>query len=144
VSENLPPEEKLADEFKNLGKNLADLLQAAWDNPERKRVQQELENGFSDLGSTLKSEAESWAESPTGQRLKTDLEELSERIRNAETREKVRVEVLGILRNVNDELQKVIDKWAVPQAEKAAAGTAAEDQATGADQAEADNAEEVG
>ena len=42
-------ESNIADEFKNLGKNIGDLLKTAWDNPERKRVQQEIENGFNDL-----------------------------------------------------------------------------------------------
>ena len=104
-------ESNIADEFKNLGKNIGDLLKTAWDNPERKRVQQEIENGFNDLANTLKREAEIFSESQTGQRLKSDVEDLGERLRNAEAREKLRQEVLGILQTANTELQKVVDKW---------------------------------
>jgi hypothetical protein len=116
MSENPIPDESLGDEFKNLGKNLSDLLRTAWDNPERKRVQQEIETSLNDLGNLIKREAESFSESPTGQRLKSDVEELGERVRSAETREKVRKEVLDIMKNANAELQKIIDRWSAPSA----------------------------
>ena len=119
MSENPAPDESLADEFKNLGQNISDLLRTAWDNPERKRVQDEIMTSFNDLGDTLKREAEHFAESPTGQRFKSDMEDFGERVRNAETREKVRMEVLGILQNANSELQNVIDKWSAPEEESA-------------------------
>lgn len=115
MSEKPTPEENLADEFHNLGQNLLGVLRAAWENPERKRVQQEFEKGLSELGTALKREAEYFAESPTSQRLKADVEGISERIRTTETQEKVRQEVLNILQTANVELQKVIERWAPGQ-----------------------------
>ena len=123
MSENLPPKETLADELKNLGQNLVDLLYAAWDNPERKRVQQEISNNLNEVGDVLKREADSFAESDTAKRFKADMEDMGERIRNSETQEKVRTEVLNILQTANSELQKVIDKW---QPEEADADPAAD------------------
>jgi hypothetical protein len=111
MSESTPPEENLADEFRNLGKNLANALQAAWDNPERKRIVKEVETNLNELGDTLKNEAEHFSESPTAQRLKSDIEQLGERVRSSETQEKVRREVIKILQSANNELKKVIDRW---------------------------------
>jgi len=111
MSENLPPKESLADEFHNLGQNLVDLIYAAWEKPERKRVQQEIENNLNEVGNVLKREADSFSESATAQRLKSDMDGLGERIRSSETQDKVRKEVLNILQTANSELQSVINKW---------------------------------
>ncbi len=115
MNDNLPPEESLADEFRNLGKNLADALRAGWESPERKRLQQEIESGLTDLGATLKREVDNFASSPTGQQLKTDVEQLHERVRSGETQEKVRQELLNALKTANAELQRVINQWSAPR-----------------------------
>lgn len=120
MSDNPNPEEEtkgqtLADELNNLGDNLSDLLRTAWDNPERKRVQGEIEGGFNEFANLVKREAESFSESETGQRFKNDIDEFGQRIRSAEARERVRLEVLSIMQNANAELKKVIDKWSPPE-----------------------------
>ena len=117
MTENTPPEENLADEFRNLGKNLAEALQSAWDNPERKRIVEDVETNLNELGNTLKREAEHFVESPTAQRLKSDIEQLGERVRSSETQDKVRQELMKILQTANSELQKVIDLWSGNQPE---------------------------
>ena len=105
------PEGKLEDEFQVLGKNLVAALRAAWDTPERKHVQEELITGLNGLGSTLKQEADNFASSPAGQQIKNGVEQVGERLRNAETQEKVRQELLNALKAANLELQKVIERW---------------------------------
>ena len=111
MSDNQPPEENLAEEFRNLGKNLADALRTGWESPERKRLQQEIESGLTDLGTTLKREVENFSSSPTGQQLKTDVEQLHERVRSGEAQEKVRQELLNALKTANAELKRVINQW---------------------------------
>jgi hypothetical protein len=105
------PEEKLNEEFRSLGKNLAEALRAAWDTPERKRVQQELENGLNELSASLKREADNFSESQTGQQLKADIHDLGERFRTGEAQNQVHHELLSALKTVNAELQKVIAHW---------------------------------
>ena len=111
MSENPPQDESLADEFRSLGKNLADAVQAAWDSPERKRLVQEVETNLVELSDAMKREVEYFSDSPTAQRLKNDIEELGERVRGSETQDRIRQEVIKILQNANSELQKVIDRW---------------------------------
>ena len=103
-------EESLADEIYNLGQNLIKTLHAAWESPERKKLQQEIETGLSELAQTLQQEADTFAESPTGQRMKSDLDELRQKVRNSEAEAKIRSELLQAFKVVNTELQKVASR----------------------------------
>jgi len=118
------PEGNLEDEFQVLGKNLVAALRAAWDTPERKHVQEELITGLNGLGSTLKHEADNFAGSTAGQQIKNSVEQVGERLRNTETQEKVRQELLNALKAANLELQKVIDHWSTKPADSAGASDA--------------------
>ena len=101
------PEGSLAEEFTSLGKNLIDVLQAAWERPERQKLQHEIENGLIDLSVTLRKEAKAVSESPVTQRVKTEVEDLGTRVRNAQIETKVREELIGALHIMNKELAKV-------------------------------------
>ena len=115
MPEKQPPEGDLSAEFRELGKNLSDALRTAWERPERKQLQQEIEQGLKEFGKTLRQEADSFSESPTGQRLKEDADDLRERVRSGQVEEKARSELLEALRTINVQLQKVISRWSVPQ-----------------------------
>ena len=108
----------IGDEFSTLGQNLSDLLRAAWDNPERKHIQEEIAGGLNDFANLLKNEADSFSESPTGQRLKSDIGEINERLRNAETRNLIRGEVLQIMQKANSELRNIIETFSVSSEDK--------------------------
>ena len=134
MTENQSTEESLADEIQALGKNLMEALRAAWEKPERKRAQEQVMSGLNELGSTLRREAENFATSAAGQQIKTGVEQVGERLRSAETQEKVRRELLTALQAANIELQKVIERWS------AAAGT--EEAGAASQEAEATTKEE--
>jgi hypothetical protein len=123
MSDNPRPTGNLEDEFQVLGKNLVAALHAAWDTPERKRVQEELITGLNGLGATLKQEADHLASSPAGQQIKNGAEQVGQRLRSAETQEKLRQELLNTLKAANTELQKVIDRWSA-KAEGSVGGSA--------------------
>lgn len=97
----------LANELRDLGQNIVGTLKAAWDSPERQKLQDELETGLNDLANTINKELEAFAESPSGQSLKSDVEDLKEKIRTGEAEAKVRQELMNALRTANDELQRV-------------------------------------
>ena len=111
MSEERAPEENLADEFRSLGKNLLEALRSAWEAPERKRLSEELESNLNELSVTLRQEMDAFRESPTGQRLKDDLEDLGDRVRSGAAESKVREELLTALRAANQELSKVAQRW---------------------------------
>jgi len=112
MSEPRSTTDDLGDELRALGANLRDMLQAAWDSDERKRAQQEIETGLGDLAASLRSAGEEFSASPTGQRLKTDVHDLHERLRTRQVDVRVRDELVAALRRVNDELGKAAQAWA--------------------------------
>ncbi len=110
MSENPPNNDNLVDALHKLGENLIQTLQAAWDSPERKKVQNEIETGLDDITQSVKKNIENFGESPTGQQLKTDLNELRDRVRSGETEAQLRQEILKALQIVNDELEKAASR----------------------------------
>ncbi len=106
---------EVAEELRNLGKNLKDILVAMWESEERKRVQDEIEKGLNDLGSTLNEAAAEFNQSPTGQRIKSDVEDLRQRMRNGEMEATLRSELLNALRMANEELGKANARRAAKQ-----------------------------
>jgi hypothetical protein len=101
-----PPSNELLDELHNLGKNLKELLQTAWQSEERKKTQKDIETGLNELANTLSQAANEFTQSPTGQTLKADLQDLQQRIQTGEVETKVRTEVVSALRAANEGLKK--------------------------------------
>ena len=107
MTETPPPDDTLGDEFRDLGKNFVKILHDAWDRPERRKLQQELESSLTEMADTLKREAQAAAQSPTGQRIRTEIDDLGEKVRSGQVESKVREELLSALKSVNAELEKV-------------------------------------
>lgn len=115
MSENNPNENKssnetISDQLNELGKNLRDALQAAWSSEERRKLQQDIEDGMASLGASLSQAAKEFSNSPTGQTIKEDVKDLQQRWQSGEVGSKVHTEVVDTLRKVNDELQKAAKK----------------------------------
>lgn len=99
--------QQLKSEFEHLGDNLRQLFVSAWESEERKNFQDELERGLTDLGDSLKQTAKDFQESETGQKVKSEAEDLRERIASGEVEQKVREDILSVLHKVNAELEKI-------------------------------------
>jgi hypothetical protein len=95
----------LGEEFRNLGANLKQVLQEAWRSEERIRLQQEVESGLSDAAAALRAAAADFEQSPAGGRLKAEMEDLGEKIRDGRLQDDVRSELVEMLRKLNDELK---------------------------------------
>jgi hypothetical protein len=100
-------QDSLVEEFRNLGQNLINALRSAWESQERKLIQNEIEEGLADLAVTFKQEAAAFRDSPSGQRLKADAEELRQRMRSGEVESRAHTELVNALRLINSELKKV-------------------------------------
>ena len=101
---------EILDELRELGENLRSLLRSAWESDERKKMQQEIEIGLSDLHVNLSQAVQEFSESPTGKTLKSDLEDLEERIRTGEVEAKIRAEVVSALHAANEGLKNTTQK----------------------------------
>ncbi len=101
----------LAEEFRQLGKNLVDTLRMAWDSPERKKLQNEIEAGLADVAASFKKEADEFSASAPGKHIKEELDDLHQRWQSGETEAKARQELMNAIRLANSELQKWSEKW---------------------------------
>jgi hypothetical protein len=117
MSEDEQSENDLTEEFRKLGKNLAEALRTAWESPERRKFQQEIENGINEMGTSLTKEFGTFMEGPTGQRLKSDVQDLGERFRTGEAQQKARDELLNALRRANSEIQRATERWDASKSE---------------------------
>jgi hypothetical protein len=115
MSENrTEPTGDLHDEFINLGRNLKEMFASAWESEERKKLQSELEEGMRELGAALNTMAEDLRASQTGQKLRQEVDEFSERVRSGEVELKAREEIIKVLKALNGELEKAAEKFNQP------------------------------
>jgi len=119
------PESSITEEFRILGKNLVDAVHAAWDSPERKRLQGEIERGLSEFQNSVSEEIEHLSESPTAQRMKSDVREAADRVRSSEVEKSIRQELITALKSINTELEKVSSRWSASETNSESEGSAA-------------------
>ena len=103
----VPPDD-LGDEFRNLGNNLKNIFQTAWESAERKKFQQEIEAGLNEIGKSLNQAVTEIKDSPAGQQFKEDARDLHDRVRSGEFESKARSELPSVLHQINEEIQKVV------------------------------------
>lgn len=101
---------EIADELREMGTNIMNFLQALWESQERKRVQKDIEAGLANLGTSINQAAKEFQQSPTGQRVKDEFEEISERIRTGEIETNIRRDFMAALKTANAELEKALNK----------------------------------
>jgi hypothetical protein len=109
MTEGDQPESDLTAEFRRLGENLRNTLHSAWESEERKELMQEIEGGLKALSETVEKAVNEAVESPTGKRVRSDIEDLGERVRSGEIKQELRDEWIKVMRRVNEEIEKVID-----------------------------------
>ncbi len=109
MTEPRSSEKNISDEFRELGRNLTEVMRTIWESPERKKFQQDIMTSISDLGVTLKQEADAFMGSPTGQRIKSNAEGIRKGMRKEEVETRVRGELLSALRLANAQLRQAIE-----------------------------------
>jgi hypothetical protein len=118
TNQNQTSNDNISDQLNELGKNLRDALRTAWESDERRKLQQEIEQGLSNLGASLSQAADEFSTSQTGQRMKEDVKDMRERWRTGEARSKIHSDIVEALRKINTELQKTISENPPPPTDK--------------------------
>src|SRR3990172_5401608 len=99
-------ESELSEEFRKLGSNLKDALEAAWNSPDRQRLEQELKTGLRQGAEALAGPAGGAGGSETGKKLRTEVEALGDRVKSGELETKIRKDVLDAPQKLNSELER--------------------------------------
>ncbi|MCC6188727.1 MAG: hypothetical protein IT318_06805 [Anaerolineales bacterium] len=101
-----PPEDDLLAEFRQLGRNLVAAARSAWESDESQKLRQEIKVGLAALEAGLRQASAEVTSGETGQRIKAEVEDFSERVRTGQVESQLRNDLLAALRKVNEELQK--------------------------------------
>jgi hypothetical protein len=111
MSENTPPEGDLRDEFHNLSQNLKRIINTAWESEERKKVQNDIQNGLDELYQAINQMIDEFKVSDTGKKFVKEVDDFGERLRSGEVRDQAHEEILTALKKMNAELEKAADKF---------------------------------
>jgi len=117
-NDNKTQNDDIGEQLNELGKNLRETLRTAWESDDRRKLQQEIETGLTNLRDSLNQAAKDFSNSQAGQNLKEDVKDLHDRWQTGEVGSKVRSEVAEALRTVNKELQKTYEKSQTPPTDK--------------------------
>jgi signal recognition particle GTPase len=117
-NQNNSHNDDIGEQLNELGKNLRETLRTAWESDDRRKLQQEIEFGLTNLRDSLNQAASDFSNSQAGQNLKEDVKDLHERWQTGDVGSKVRSEIADALRTVNKELQKTYQKSQPPPPEK--------------------------
>lgn len=105
-------QKSVENEFERLGENLRQAVEAAWQSEERKRISEDLQAGIEEFGETLNRTANEFIESPTGKRMRAEVDDFSRRVQEGEVADKVESELLSVLDRLNKKLEEVISSMA--------------------------------
>ena len=101
---------ELRDEFKKLGENVRTALREAWESEERKRVSGEIQRAFQEIGEALSKGVDELAVKPGAQKLRAEVDELAERVRSGEVADRMRGEMIAVLKRLNTEIETLAQK----------------------------------
>ncbi len=118
----------LASELRQLGKNLKASLQSAWESEERKKVQEEIENGLAELGQLLQDTATEFEANRVGQEIKANVADFRSRLESGEVETRVRKDLTAALQTINAELDKFKDQWTRPEEDPPTTASEADDE----------------
>ena len=102
--------ETINEQFQKLSANFTAILHAAWNRPERQKLQSEIEAGLDELGHALRKITSEFQASDLGQQLITKATDVRVKIEQGTLEEKLHIELNQILKNVNRELENFVAK----------------------------------
>lgn len=99
-------------QFQQLGESLAQAVRTAWNDEENRRKVQEMQNGLESMVNEVGQAIRDTAQSPEGQRAKETAQRTVQTIADAgeQTVQEVRPHLINALQQLNEELQKFVNR----------------------------------
>lgn len=99
-------------QFQMLGQSIADAMRTAWQNEETQKQLREMRTGLESMVKDVGKAIEDSANSPQGQKIRQDAGKAAEKVRvvGEQTVQEVRPKLIDALKQLNDELQKLITR----------------------------------
>ena len=104
-------------QFQTLGESLAAAMRSAWEKEENRKRLEEMQNGLESMVDEVGKAIKDTASSPQAQQVKEEVQKAAGSFSNAfeQSAQEVRPQLLSALRQVNVELQKLIDRFKVDE-----------------------------
>jgi hypothetical protein len=114
---NPNPQPDITAQFRELGENIKNFIQAAWESEESQNFRQELQNGLNEFGRVTDEAFEEFKASETGQKIKAEADDFINRVETGEVEAKAREEISKVLSFINKELGDLSEQIKPTEAE---------------------------
>jgi hypothetical protein len=105
----------LMDEFKRLGRQFGDTLQSAFNSEEARRMETELRAGMKTFADEVERVFREAKDSPAASRMKEEATVVKERVETGDMGRKAQEGIVGGLRWLSDELEKLANQFTPTQ-----------------------------
>ncbi|MCJ7533123.1 MAG: hypothetical protein MUO64_19140 [Anaerolineales bacterium] len=104
--------EEVGQQFQALGESLAAAFRTAWENEENRQQMQNMKAGLEQMVNQVSQAIKDSAASPAGQQVRGEAKKVASTLRTAgeQTAQEVRPHLLTALRQIEEELQKLINR----------------------------------
>ncbi|MFW6097912.1 MAG: hypothetical protein ACOC9Z_07540 [Chloroflexota bacterium] len=111
------PESDVSDALRDLGRQFAETIQAAWNSQERKEFEQEVREGVRRFGDEVNKVFTEAKESPTVKKAKDEAQEVRTRVESGEVTRKARGGLVEGLQWLSQELARLAEQFSPPEKE---------------------------
>lgn len=101
----------LGEDIRELGKSLGDFFKSAWESEERKEMEEGITGALQEVANTFQQLAAELTNGETSQQLKTEYEDLKQRVDSGQFKEKARGEFSKAIQQIKEELDDISSKW---------------------------------
>lgn len=105
--------QEVGHQFQVLGQSIAQAMRTAWENEETQKQLREMRSGLESMVKEVGKAIEDSANTPQGQKIRTEAGKAAQSVKTAgeQTVQEVRPHLVNTLKQLNEELQKLIDRW---------------------------------
>ncbi|MGD8472715.1 MAG: hypothetical protein PVH59_01250 [Anaerolineae bacterium] len=112
---------EILDELSALGDQLVTAVKSLWDSEDARKVRQEIGEGFVELGHQVDAAMKTAKESEAAKEFETKVKETVDKARESDVAEQVQEGLVTGLRQLNEELSKLVSSLASSEAPEAGA-----------------------
>ena len=112
MSEEQKPSGEILDELNALGEQLVTAVKALWDSEDARKVRQEIGEGFVELGHQVDTAMKTAKESEAAKEFESRVKETVDKARESDVAEQVQEGLVTGLRQLNQELSKLVGSLA--------------------------------
>lgn len=113
--EPVKPQVDVANELRDLGRQVADTLRTAWNSQERQKLEVEIREGVKSFVDELDKMIREAKESPAAHKIKEEATQAKTRIESSDVGQKAKVSLVNGLHWLSEEIGKLADQFTITE-----------------------------